>query len=195
MTGRNVGRPREFDEQRVLDSAMEAFWRKGYEATSLADLCACTGLNKGSLYQSFGDKHSRFMKSLEHYADTEFKQVAAVAFEHDSPIDSIRAVMHKVVDHTKGNCGCLMINSLVELAPHDPEVLAFIQQLGEQRVRMMTDLVEKAQRAGEIPANEQARDTAVRLMVTLAGLVTSIKGFMDIEQAHGVVDGAVNALV
>lgn len=195
MSNRNVGRPREFDEQRVLDSAMEAFWRKGYEATSLADLCACTGLNKGSLYQTFGDKHTLFMKSLAHYADTEFRQVAAVAFDHDSPIDSIRAVMHRVVDHTKEDCGCLMINSLVELAPHDPEVLGFIQQLGDQRVRMMTDLVEKAQRAGEIPASEEARDIAVRLMVTLAGLVTTIKGFMDIEQAHEVVDGAVNALI
>ncbi|MEM1173920.1 MAG: TetR/AcrR family transcriptional regulator [Pseudomonadota bacterium] len=174
---------------------MEAFWRKGYEATSLADLVACTGLNKGSLYQAFGDKHSLFMRSLAHYADTEFRQVAAVAFEYDSPVDSIRAVMHRVIEHTKDNCGCLMINSLVELAPHDEEVRVFIQQLGEQRVRMMTDLVEKAQRAGEIPAREQAHDIAIRMMVTLAGLVTASKGFMDIEQAHEVVDGAVNALV
>ena len=59
---RPVGRPREFDEATVLVAAMEAFWRHGYEATSLADLCRYTGLNKGSLYQAFGDKHQLFMK-------------------------------------------------------------------------------------------------------------------------------------
>lgn len=194
MGSRTVGRPREFDEQRVLDSAMDAFWRKGYEATSLSDLCACTGLNKGSLYQSFGDKHSLFMRALEHYADTEFRQIAAVAFEHDSPIENVRAVMHSVVDHTSNETGCMMINSLVELAPHDEDVLAFLQRLRDQRMRMMTDLVDKAQRAQEITLSEPAEDIAVRLMVTLAGLATVVKGFMDVEQAHRVVDGAIAAL-
>ena len=54
-TSRSVGRPREFDEEAALEAAMDAFWAKGYEATSMADLCNCTGLHKGSLYQAFGD--------------------------------------------------------------------------------------------------------------------------------------------
>ena len=52
---RSVGRPREFDEERALEAAMDEFWKKGYESTSLNDLCCCTGLHKGSLYQAFGD--------------------------------------------------------------------------------------------------------------------------------------------
>ena len=60
---------------------MDAFWAKGYEATSMADLCTCTGLHKGSLYQAFGDKHSLFMNALKHYSDREFREVAAVAFQ------------------------------------------------------------------------------------------------------------------
>ncbi len=72
---RPVGRPREFDEDSVLEAAMEVFWRKGYEATSLADLCDCTGLHKGSLYQTFGSKHDLFMKALKHYIDRQFAQV------------------------------------------------------------------------------------------------------------------------
>ena len=66
---RSVGRPREFDEEAALEAAMDAFWQKGYEATSLSDLCTCTGLHKGSLYQAFGDKHQLFMRALLHYAD------------------------------------------------------------------------------------------------------------------------------
>ena len=62
-----VGRPRQFDEEQVLDAAMKAFWANGYEATSLADLVSVTGLHKGSLYQAFGDKHSLFVQTLNRY--------------------------------------------------------------------------------------------------------------------------------
>ena len=95
---RPVGRPREFDEERVLEAAMNAFWNKGYEATSLAELCRVTGLNKGSLYQAFGDKHQLFMRALHHYADMEYREVMAAAMQFDSPLARIRAVVRKICD-------------------------------------------------------------------------------------------------
>jgi len=95
---RPVGRPREFDEQRVLEAAMDAFWKRGYEATSLAELCKVTGLNKGSLYQAFGDKHSLFMRALAHYEDREYRAVLAVAAESDSPLENIRAAVRKIIE-------------------------------------------------------------------------------------------------
>jgi len=107
---RSVGRPREFDEDNVLEAAMDAFWNKGYEATSLADLCDCTGLHKGSLYQSFGDKHELFMRALHHYSDKEFREVMAVAFDSDSPLQNVRAVVHKVCESAMDCKGCLVIN-------------------------------------------------------------------------------------
>ncbi len=185
---RSVGRPREFDEETALEAAMEAFWRNGYEATSLKDLCTCTGLHKGSLYQAFGDKHQLFMRSLKHYADRTFSETAAVAFQSDSPLENIRAVMHKVVNNAAEDQGCLMINSLVELAPHDPEVKAALKKVIEQRMRMMTDLVTSAQRAGEIRSGQDPARLARQFMVTLAGVATTVKGFMGTEQAHEVID-------
>lgn len=167
---------------------MDAFWRKGYEATSLTDLCTCTGLHKGSLYQAFGDKHQLFMRSLKHYADRTFSETAAVAFQSDSPLENIRAVMHKVVNDAVEDQGCLMINSLVELAPHDPEVKAALKKVIEQRLRMMTDLVTSAQRAGEIRSDQDPARLARQFMVTLAGVATTVKGFMGTEQAHEVID-------
>jgi TetR/AcrR family transcriptional repressor of nem operon len=153
---------REFDEERALEAAMDEFWKKGYESTSLNDLCCCTGLHKGSLYQAFGDKHKLFMRSLNHYklfmrslnhyADREFKDVAAVAFQQDSPLDSIRALVRTVCDHAAEGRGCLMINSMVELAPHDPEVKELLTNEGQRRIQMMTELLTKAQEAGEIRA-------------------------------------------
>ena len=69
LTSRSVGRPREFDEEAALEAAMDAFWAKGFEATSMTDLCNCTGLHKGSLYQAFGDKHTLFLKALKHLSE------------------------------------------------------------------------------------------------------------------------------
>ena len=117
---------------------MDAFWAKGYEATSMADLCCCTGLHKGSLYQAFGDKHTLFMDALKHYNDTEFHETTAVAFQSTSPLENIRAVVNKICDDAGGEKGCMMINSLVELAPHDPAVKAALQGFGEQRMRVIT---------------------------------------------------------
>ncbi len=81
-----------------------------------------------------------------------------------------------------------MINSLVELAPHDPEVKAALKKVIEQRLRMMTDLVTSAQRAGEIRSGQDPSRLARQLMVTLAGVATTLKGFMGTEQAHEVID-------
>jgi len=158
---------------------MEAFWEKGYEATSLSDLCACTGLHKGSLYQAFGDKHELFMQALRHYAISEFHEVADVALREKSPLASIRAAVSKICSDAGQEKGCLMINSMVELAPHDPEVRAALKTFGEQRLRVMADLIARAQAAGEIRSTQDSRKLARQLMVTLAGAAAMVKGFLE----------------
>ena len=178
LTGRPVGRPREFDEEQVLTAAMEAFWRKGYEATSLADLTACTRLNKASLYRVFGDKHELFKAALKNYADMEYRKVLAVVSETASPLANIRAIVRKICDDACTDKGCLMINSLVELAPHDPEVKKMLQGFAEQRIGAMTDMIGKAQQAGEIRKELEPFKLAVSLMLALAGSATMVKGFM-----------------
>ena len=167
---------------------MGAFWRKGYEATSLADLCDCTGLHKSSLYQTFGDKHQLFMRSLEHYAEQTFRDVAAAAFESDSPLENIKAVVHKVCDDAGHSKGCMMINAMVELAPHDPEVKAAINKVGEKRLRMMTDLIDKARQAGEIRAGQEPYKLARQLMISIAGVAATVKAFLDRDEAIEVLD-------
>jgi len=192
---RSVGRPREFDEEAVLSAAMDAFWRQGYEATSLADLCNCTGLHKGSLYQTFGDKHQLFMKSLQHYCDSMFRDVAAAAYASDSPLENIRAVMRTAVGKTVEDQGCLMVNSLVELAPHDPDVKAALQTVAGREIRMLSDLVAKAQQAGEINSAHDPERVARQLMVTLAGIGATIKGFIGADEAMQTMDDTIASLI
>jgi TetR/AcrR family transcriptional repressor of nem operon len=189
---RSVGRPREFDEERALEAAMDEFWKKGYESTSLNDLCCCTGLHKGSLYQAFGDKHQLFMRSLNHYADREFKDVVAVAIEQDSPLDSIRALVRTVCDHAAEGRGCLMINSMVELAPHDPEVKEMLMNEGQRRIHVMTELLTKAREAGEIRPELDPARLAQQLMVGLAGAAALVKGLITTEEVMHLLESMID---
>jgi TetR/AcrR family transcriptional repressor of nem operon len=189
---RSVGRPREFDEERALEAAMDEFWKKGYESTSLNDLCCCTGLHKGSLYQAFGDKHQLFMRSLNHYADREFKEVADVAFQQDSPLDSIRALVRTVCDHAAEGRGCLMINSMVELAPHDPEVRETLAREGQRRIQVMAQLLEQAQEKGQIRPELDPTRLAQQLMVGLAGSAALVKGLITTEEVMELLESMID---
>ena len=191
---RPVGRPREFDEDKALEAAMEAFWQKGYEATSLADLCRCTGLHKGSLYQTFGSKHELFMRALKNYTDRTFAEVSSVITESQSPIENIRAVMHLVINQASEESGCMMMNSLTELAPHDPEVKEALLASGQRRLAAMTELVSAAKGAGEIRDERQPDEIALQLMVTLAGSATTMKGFLTKDQALHNIDNVLRSL-
>ena len=146
---------------------MDAFWAKGFEATSMADLCCCTGLHKGSLYQAFGDKHTLFMNALKHYADSEFHETTKVLKETNTPLENIRAVVSKICEDATGEKGCMMINSLVELAPHDPAVKAALQGFAEQRMKVMTEMIAKAQELGEISTTAEPHKLARQLMMTM----------------------------
>jgi len=174
---------------------MDAFWAKGYEATSMADLCSYTGLHKGSLYQAFGDKHSLFMRSLRHYADSEFREVASVAFQSESPLENIRSAVKKIVADASSEKGCMMINSLVELAPHDEEVKAALRSFGQQRMRVMADLIGKAQELGELGIEEDPRKLARQLMVTLAGVAAMVKGFIEPAEADEIMANLIDCWV
>src|SRR5690606_26441621 len=71
-----MGRPREFDPDAALDAAMAAFWDRGYEATSMADLMAVMGLQKGSIYKAFGDKRQLYLAALRRYLERASQQIA-----------------------------------------------------------------------------------------------------------------------
>lgn len=191
-TTRSVGRPREFDEDAVLEAALNAFWSKGYEATSLADLCACTGLHKGSLYQSFGDKHSLFMRALTHYADKAFESVSTVVSETASPLQNIRAVVREVCQGSGDSKGCLMINSMVELSPHDDAVKAAVNSFVDKRLAVMAEMITAAQEAGEIRAELVPEHLARQLMVTMAGLAATSKSLINYDDSIALLDHTID---
>lgn len=178
---------------------MHAFWAKGYESTSMADLMAVTGLHKGSLYQAFGDKHSLFVQSLQRYLDGMRREMLDTAAKAVTPIEALRSLAHGAVDKVNTDCGCPMgcmaINSLVEMGPHDPMVLQVLSSHMEFMTRCISGLVADGQEAGQI-SPQHSPDIFTALMTTfLAGLGAELKGAMTKEQAHQLVDIQFEALI
>ena len=173
-----VGRPREFDVDEVLDAAMGAFWAKGYESTSRSDLTAATGLHKGSLYLAFGDKHSLFVQSLKRYLQSMRQAKTETLAEAESPLDGLRRVIHRMVEFVDDSpcpMGCLAINTLVELAPHDAEVRDIMLDHIARMRTSLRDVVAAAQEAGEISTERPPELVTAMLLTTLAGIATTVK--------------------
>ncbi len=168
-----MARPRGFDETVALDAAIECFRRRGYEATSIRDLTDCMGIGPTSLYNSFGDKRALFIKALERYVDCSARARLARLESSLPPKQAVRTLIEDVVersltDRTRG--GCLLINSALEIAPHDPEVGAEIaKRLGEIE-GFFRRSISAAQSSGTIPRKLNSSDFARLLLGVLLGI-------------------------
>jgi TetR/AcrR family transcriptional repressor of nem operon len=134
-----------------------------------------------------------FLQSLGHYIDKNFQEVAAVAFQSDSPLENIKAAVKKICDIASNEKGCLMINSMVELAPHDPEVKVLIKQAAGKRLRVMTEMITRAQQLGEIRPELDSSKLALQLMVTLAGAAATSKGVIEPADIGGIFEGMIDS--
>ena len=120
-----MARQKEFDREEVLEKAMDVFWCKGYEATSIQDLVEAMGINRGSIYDTFKDKRTLFRLALAHYDDTVISEaIAKLEAPGASKPEIVQyftsAVERAVADSRRR--GCFVTNSAVELAATDPEM-------------------------------------------------------------------------
>lgn len=193
-----VGRPRQFDEDHALDAAMRAFWTKGYEATSLSDLTEATGLHRGSLYQAFGDKHQLFVRSLKRYLAEMRRQKAAAMRAAPTPVAGIRLVSHAMVDMADDDheCpkGCMALNAVVEMGPHDPVIQQLLTEHTMYMRQSLTDAIAEAQAAGEVDDSRSPEILTGLLMTFMAGLATTMKAFVTKDQAHRLLDEHLDAI-
>lgn len=156
---RSRGRPREFDVDVVLDRVVTLFWEQGFEATSMSDIVEATGLNKSSLYNSFGSKDQLFQMALERYL-TMFRQMLRAGLrDGSSGLDDITSFLDMVeseVGREFGTRGCLAVNTTTELGHCDESVVAMSAEYrGEMRSGFRAAL-DRAVTRGEIRASDAA---------------------------------------
>lgn len=121
-----MARPVEFDETKVLTNAMEQFWREGYEASSVQKLLDCTGINRGTLYNSFGDKDTFFKSCVDQYNKVLEAQIQASLKNADlGPWEAIESFFEESVLNVTSkhrSMGCLLVNSVCESINYDKEM-------------------------------------------------------------------------
>jgi TetR/AcrR family transcriptional regulator, transcriptional repressor for nem operon len=174
MARRNeMARPREFDEVAALDGAIECFWRHGYEATSVRDLADEMGINCTSLYNSFGNKRAVFVLALERYLDLSMRERIRRIESSSPPKRAIRAFIAEIIRRSladRDHRGCLLVNSAMEMAPHDRGLRRAISaRLGELE-GFFRRCVIAAQRDGSIPRERNAADLARLLLGVVLGI-------------------------
>ena len=148
-----MARPREFDPDAVLDRAMLVFWSKGYEATSLSDLCGATELNRSSLYASFGDKHALFLATINRYGDRAVARVSA-ALAKPLPIREVLAAFYAdMIDQIiagPGRTGCFLGNCAAEVVRHDRIAAPIVRRNMDRLEATFRDAFARAREQGDL---------------------------------------------
>jgi TetR/AcrR family transcriptional regulator, transcriptional repressor for nem operon len=168
-----MARPREFDENAVLDAAVHRFWMYGYEATSVRDLARDMGITSASLYNAFGDKRSLFQRALAYYVETSFGDRVSRFERNLPPREAIKTFFKEIIEcsvRDSDRKGCLLVNSALEVAPHDPDFQAMIADVLVKVEAFFRRCVRAGQRSGEIPAVHSAVDLARLLLGVHLGL-------------------------
>ncbi|WP_433663513.1 TetR/AcrR family transcriptional regulator [Nocardia sp. CA-128927] len=190
-----MARPRQFDEERAVDAAMRAFWTAGYEATSTQDLCDATGLGRSSIYNTFTSKHDLFERALRRYMTTKNTATFAMLDGDESPKGKMQTLLQQVVDAPEDDpLGCLVVNSMIELAPRDPEVAAALRDDQKLRLTALTQVLESGRRAGEIDKAKDARELAHFINATIAGMRVAARGGVGRDALQAIAATALNAL-
>lgn len=166
-------RTKAFDPDEALDRAMQLFWRQGYEATSVQELVDHMGINRFSLYDTFGCKHELFLAALDRYRDQVVTLGLRVLEGPRSGLEAIRRYFAGALDSVSargGWRGCLMTNTAVEVAPHDRPTAARVRAHLERQERAFYRQLERAREAGELSSGDDLQDLARYLTGAAQGL-------------------------
>lgn len=170
---------KQFDVDDALTRAMHAFWSRGYEATSMQDLVARMGVNRASIYATFGNKHSLFVHALRRYDREHRREWLTRLRDANGPRRAILAAFESArlaARRAHGSDGCLLVNTALELSPHDPEVAAIVADGLRETEHIWREMIEAGQSQGEIPEHVEALATARSLLGLFVGLRVLARG-------------------
>lgn len=188
---------KQFDVNEVLNKAMQAFWSRGYEATSMQDLVDRTGINRGSLYSTYRDKHTLFLAALRRYAESiHHKRLADLESRYGTR-EAIRQSFLAFAPQGSvkgGNRGCFLTNTALELAAHDPEAGRIVAQAQKQTEAWFARMIRKGKAEGEVAPHVKPAEAAGALLASLIGLSVLSRSRPERALLQTVVDDAIRRL-
>jgi TetR/AcrR family transcriptional repressor of nem operon len=173
---------KDFDVDDAVDRAMKVFWAKGYEATSISDLVEAMQINKGSLYNAFGNKKALFTRAFLKY-DAENRQAAIKQLEAmDDPVKAIAVLFDGLIAESAADTerkGCLLVNTALDLPNQPKDIQDMVTSALDGFEAFFERRVRDGQKTGQIPASIDAKEAAKALVTLVVGLRVLARGTFD----------------
>lgn len=188
-------RNKEFDYQDKLRVARDLFWKKGYQATTMNDLVDALGINRSSIYDSFGNKHDLFLKCLQDYIQEKEISYRASANKGVSALESaisiIRDVVKTILIDTKT---CLAINSTFELSRTDEDVNQLLNQQAKNSIKLFEGLFTRAKQEGDLSPGKDPNLLAYFVVTNFASLWNAALLFNNKKRLYQLTDFLIDVI-
>jgi len=185
-----AGPNKQFDRDQALDKALQLFWEQGYEATSMQDLVNAMGINRASLYQTYGNKQALYLASLDRYAAQILALVTGLLDKPGSPLSKLRDLFVHVIEQSlQGNMqGCFINNTAVELGPHNAKLAEKIRDIWGQFEDIFATRLQQAIEQHQLAADTDPHQLAQVLNINLQGVMVKTKANSDKAELIRAVD-------
>lgn len=179
-----VGPTKQFNQDQALQNALDVFWAKGFEATSMQELVNAMGVNRASMYQTYGNKNDLFNAAIARYIASSLEYIRALldvsAPPQNSPLGNLQKLLSHLVEQSFNKMsGCFIGNTATELGPHDPVIAGKVREFWLQFEEMISDTLERAKEHNELVPNTDTSKLASLLNSTLQGLLIKSKARVD----------------
>ncbi len=190
------GPEKQFDIEVALTKAMEVFWAHGYEATSLSELLKHMGIGKKSLYDTFGNKQSLFLKALDYYAYTTIRDLRDQLSADGSPLANLKSLLKDLL-HTyskPSSYGCMLGTNIADFNTDDEAISQVMRVYLQQVEDVFTTALTRAQAIGELSPATNPRNLARLLLCTTQGMALLSRVMENNTTLEGAVEAAVSLL-
>ena len=192
-----MARSKSFNEHESLDKAMLLFWAKGYSATSANDLVSELSVSRSSLYDTFGDKRSLFLKSLMQYQTEILGSMESLIRNTDDVREALVAIFNLIVkqqDRESIPKGCFMVNAAVELAPSDIEIAYLVASSQRGFEKTLEEAFERAQQTNQIAPSYSSSYLSKFFYNVITGLRVGVRANQDANSFREVINVSLSVL-
>lgn len=192
-----MARSKEYEESEVLDKAMRLFWEQGYEKTSMTDLVEHMGIHRRSMYDTFGDKHTLFLKVMDRFSDKLSTDLANGVKRSKTATEALQFIFEFMIRLNVDEdlpSGCLMVNSAVELAARDVDVDTKSTQSFISTEQTLKEIILWGQRDGEFTSDYDAEELAEYLHNVLVGIRVMARTSVTIEKLQRITNLSIKFL-
>lgn len=190
-------RPKEFNPDDAIEKAMQVFWHKGYEATSMEDLLTAMNLNRGSLYDTFGDKRHLFLKVIDRYCHGFVGEKFSLLDQPGPALPTLRRFIDGMIEGALADPqrrGCLIANTVMELSPHEKEIAGTLRQALTMAEDAFFRVLARAKQQGELNSEKDPRALARFLTTMMQGTIVMIKAGAPADAVNQTAETALSIL-